>query len=400
MAAQRFNFMSTLVLAVLLSSRAAVQAQQFFDSGSNGSDGALNLTTPGVIEFDPATFNPPLDPDGDNVYHFTTITIGAGVTVRLTSRKINAPVFWLTTKEVQIDGTIDLNGENGIAVGSTFESRLRAMPGAGGYAGGVAAFGSSPAEPGEGPGGGRAGTFGGGGGYAGVGGCNGGAAYGNDFLVPLLGGSGGGGNNQGGGGAGGGALLIASSQSIAVTGTVRANGGHIGSSFSGGGSGGAIRLAAPLINGGGFLLAEPGGANCPGSNGRIRLEAFQNQMTRGASPQAVLALPYGVFLPASQPPSVRVVSIDGKPVLPSPTASLTLPDVVLNKATPVTVNIEAHHIPPGTIVKLLLFSDQGATQSIDSTPLVGTEATSTATATITVPLGYSRGYVRATWTAP
>ncbi|MGE0680361.1 MAG: hypothetical protein AB7P69_05565 [Candidatus Binatia bacterium] len=115
------------------------RAQQFFDSGSNGSDGALNLTTPGTVEFDPTTFNPPLDPDGDNVYHFTTITIAAGVTVHLLVRKVNGPVFWLASGAVQIDGAIDLNGENGTSIGSTFESRLRAMPGSGGYAGGIAA---------------------------------------------------------------------------------------------------------------------------------------------------------------------------------------------------------------------------------------------------------------------
>lgn len=31
--------------------------------------------------FDPKASNPPLDPDGDGIFHFTTITIAAGVTV-------------------------------------------------------------------------------------------------------------------------------------------------------------------------------------------------------------------------------------------------------------------------------------------------------------------------------
>src|SRR5438270_208703 len=58
---------------------------QTFSSGSTGIDGALNLTTPGTILFNPKTFNPPLDQDGDNIYNFTTINIGAGVTVKLTN---------------------------------------------------------------------------------------------------------------------------------------------------------------------------------------------------------------------------------------------------------------------------------------------------------------------------
>jgi hypothetical protein len=64
-----------LIVAVLVGRSPSAQAQTF-DSGSNGSDGALNLTTPGTVIFDPSTFAPPLDQDGDNVFHFTTITIG------------------------------------------------------------------------------------------------------------------------------------------------------------------------------------------------------------------------------------------------------------------------------------------------------------------------------------
>jgi len=32
-----------------------IASAQSFDSGSNGSDGALNLTVPGTVDFDPAT---------------------------------------------------------------------------------------------------------------------------------------------------------------------------------------------------------------------------------------------------------------------------------------------------------------------------------------------------------
>jgi len=393
------------VFAILFNATQPAHAQSF-DSGSNGSDGALNLTTPGTIEFDPTSFSPPLDPDGDNIYHFTTINIASGVTVRLTAKRLNAPVFWLASGTVQIDGIIDLNGERGqtlqeiIQSGSPFPS----MPGAGGYPGGVAPFGG-PAQPGSGPGGGRvsgASDNGGGAGHATTGDSSlGGAAYGNPFLVPLLGGSGGGGGVNSTGGAGGGALLIASSASITVNGTIMANGApnSFGNGGGGGGSGGAIRLVAPTIGGTGMIHAEgnPTSAGNGGSAGRIRLEAFQRNFTGSTNPTGVVASPFALFLPTTPAPSVRVVSVDGQSVPPNPTGSFTVPDVSINKSTAVTVDIAASNIPPGTVVKLHVFSENGADQIIDSLPLAGTLATSTATASVVLPPGFSRGFVRATW---
>ena len=96
---------------------ATVPMAQAFVSGSTGIDGALDFTgaQPGdVIEFDPRTFIPPLDEDGDSVYHFTTITIPAGVIVRLRADKAGyAPIHWLATGAVVINGTLDLSGNNG-----------------------------------------------------------------------------------------------------------------------------------------------------------------------------------------------------------------------------------------------------------------------------------------------
>ena len=73
-----------LVLSIFLS-QSTVRAQTF-DSTSDGSDGALDFSTvpPGTtIVFDPTSFTPPLDTDGDNIFHFTTITIPSEVTIRL-----------------------------------------------------------------------------------------------------------------------------------------------------------------------------------------------------------------------------------------------------------------------------------------------------------------------------
>jgi hypothetical protein len=76
-----------------------------------------------------------------------------------------------------------------------------------------------------------------------------GVLYGNDYLVPLIGGSGGGGlystnSNRGVGGGGGGAILIAASGTVALNGQILSRGGwgdydccttYFGSAGSGGG---------------------------------------------------------------------------------------------------------------------------------------------------------------------
>ena len=116
-----------------------------FDSGSDGSDGALDYTPFAPAEGesavtvvfdpnDPTTFDHPTDPDvnrvldddpdeggtrdgvggDDNIYHFTSITVPAGIIVRLSADVLGSrPVIWLASEAVQIDGTLDLNGENG-----------------------------------------------------------------------------------------------------------------------------------------------------------------------------------------------------------------------------------------------------------------------------------------------
>jgi hypothetical protein len=102
-------------------------------------DGALDFpgAPPGtVIDFDPATLNPPRDVDGDGVYHFTTIDIPANVTLRFRANKAGAaPIHWLATGAVVIAGVLDLNGENGHGH-SPSVPRLMSIPGPGGFAGG------------------------------------------------------------------------------------------------------------------------------------------------------------------------------------------------------------------------------------------------------------------------
>lgn len=376
------------LIAVLAVGTAVAQT---FSSGSTGSDGPLTFTTPGTYVFDPKTYNPPLNPAGDNVFNFTTITIATGVTVKLTGSVLNGPVVWLAQGAVKIDGTIDASGQDGFGAANTTQ-RTNTIPGAGGYGGGYPAVGSNPAGAGLGPAGGA--TSGNCGNWAFNGGFNG-----NQFLVPLLGGSGGGGNGSSAGGAGGGAILIASSASISGVGSIKANGGSTFSNTSGAGAGGAIRLVAPTVSLSGNLNANGGSGSVCGSasTGVIRIEGFQIGAIN-ATGALYTATPYGLFLSAAGLPAVRVVSIGGNPVATYPTGTFAVPDVTVNSSGPLAVAISAANVPVGTVVTLQIFSENGPDQTILSTPLAGTLAVSTATASVTLPSGFSKGFVKATFT--
>ncbi|HBY61444.1 MAG TPA: hypothetical protein DEH78_16605, partial [Solibacterales bacterium] len=119
---------------VLLAAPLAAQ----FSSGSNGSDGALNLQvlqgqTTRTVEFDPddTTLFPPngLNPARNNIFHFTTITIGPGVTVRMRSPRVrDLPVVWLASGAVLIQGAIDLTGGPGHPSSSNMQVRDAVRP--------------------------------------------------------------------------------------------------------------------------------------------------------------------------------------------------------------------------------------------------------------------------------
>ena len=143
--------------ASVLSLAVTIGPAHAFTSGSDGSDGALEITEPGVQEFDPASFDPPLDPDGDNVYHFTSINIAEGATLKLRTPPMPAaPVYWLVTGDVTIAGALDLNGDAGIQTGqsSYYDPLDLHRAGPGGYPGGWGKSAYSENSPGSGPGGG------------------------------------------------------------------------------------------------------------------------------------------------------------------------------------------------------------------------------------------------------
>jgi hypothetical protein len=241
---------------------------------------------------------------------------------------------------------------------------------------------------------------------------------GNRYLIPLVGGSGGGGalwggadNNYYGGGAGGGALLIASSTGITVNGSISAIGGNgLGATgVGGGGSGGAIRLVAPTLSGNGHLDVRGGtGFTNPavaGSPGWVRLEGYvisdlftldagSSFVTRGSPVDPTNSRPRTF---------VRITAIDGIAVPTNPSGSFNVPDVSITNGGPVAVQIEATGIPPGTVVTLHAYTQTPADSTTVNLPtaqatLTVTLQSSTGTATFTFPYGFSRAFIRASWT--
>lgn len=370
-----------------------------FNSGSTGADGALTFTTPGTYDFDPAALN--INAAGDNVFNFTTITIGQNVTLRLRASLVrNKSVIWLAQGAVTINGVLSLNGAAGPSMSASNPGLTRspAEPGPGGFPGGVGQYLNSPANAGAGYGGGAAGDN--------VN-CNGRSAsylYTNAQLVPLLGGPGGGGGLKGNwtagdnGGAGGGAIRIVSSSSITInsTGYITASGGGAGGGLGGcgggSGSGGAIHLVAPTVTGTGSLFAG-GGA----TGGIIKISASTNTFAGQVNVTSVTGGLYNPPLPAGLP-LVRVVSVNGVNAPTFPTASYLVPDVTINSSTPVTVAIAANNLPTGTVVKLYLTSEQGNDTVINCDPLAGTLASSTANCNSTpFPPGVTISLIRALW---
>jgi len=392
----------SLLLAVV-----SVSAQNSFNSGSTGADGA----------FAPATTQSIAVPDS-GVFNFTTVNIPANVTITFTRNATNKPLTIRASGDVVITGTINIDGKPGNSNGNG------GLGGPGGFNGGATGYGfdqSFSGTAGDGPGGGGGGTgsttnnnpgTGGGGGYGSAGTIGGGVVagpagpkYGTVTILPLIGGSGGGGggalnNSRGGsGGGGGGAILIASSGTITINGTIFARGGagvNNNNAPGGGGSGGAVRLIANAVTGSGIINVTGGGGGCSpcaggGGRGYVRIEAFDyNNFVGTTSPTNIIsfALPHPLTPPNS--PSLRIASVAGINAPATPLGSLQgVPDIVVpsSQANPVNVALEGTNVPVGTVVQVTLTPSSGARTTVSSGPLTGTDTASTASASLTLPTG-------------
>ncbi len=199
--------------------------------------------------------------------------------------------------------------------------------------------------------------------------------------------------------------MIASSGTLSGSGNIWARGGSGVNRCSGGGggaggSGGAIRLVANVITGGvnlNFSAGDSPGCNGtyytgPSSPGYARLEAFDyHDYTGGAGPNLVsFSAPFPVT--QANPPQLRITSVAGVAAPALPRGSFTSqPDVVVpsSQANPVTVALQANNIPLGVVLPVTVRPESGAPTTVNSTALAGSEASSTATASVSLPPGLS-----------
>jgi len=392
MAMNSFNKTILSLIGGILLSAPAIAAINLPTGPVYDSDGAFAPTTNTAVDLSLAT-DASWDSagSGDGVYDvnkwavvfkYSSVNIPSGVTVSFTNHASGAPVVWLVSGSVNIAGSISLNGYAG-----TRYTSVNAVPGAGGFRGGLGwQNGNTNAGGGYGPGGGTT-TYRSGGGHVNAGSNSTATVYGNPRLLPLMGGSGGSGAASDGempsGGAGGGAILIVSATEVAIGGSIQAKGGdrHIHDN-AGGGAGGAIRVVADTISGSGNLNVTSGAY---GSIGRIRLEA--NTVSSGLityPTTSLYALDDPVVLwPPAAAPSVKILSVNGAAAPADPRASLGPdPDLTTEYIETLDVVVET---------KNLNISSPVATVQVRMTPKVGNASYHAAS--------YDAGtFEQATWT--
>jgi hypothetical protein len=338
-------------------------ATQGFDSGSNGSLGALV-----VAETDLTVDLPP-----DGRLQYTTVTINAGRTMRFKRNALNTPVYLLAQGDVTVNGVIDVSGSQ--APGSP---PIGGAGGPGGFDGGKPGFGAEvPPGDGYGPGGGGAGITGGGGESAGGGGYGQGgsgassnfkgSSYGSPLLIPPIGGSGGGGDTGSpgaGGGGGGGGILIASNTKIRIAGAVQAQGGIWRGTSHNGGSGGAIRLLAPRVEGQGQVNVSGGSSG--GGDGRIRVDCVDRvALQLSFNPLATTTVGANMFVEPSPNPRLDIVEAAGQKI-PEGTAAPVRFQLPFGSDTNRSIVLQARNFGADIPIRLTLTPDSGRRIIIDT----------------------------------
>ncbi len=385
--------------------------------GADGSDGTLLVTNNVTIDLSLAvTDDWNTAGTGAGVYDsnkwavvfkYSNVVVSNGCTVNFVNHASRAPVVWLVSGDVTIDGTVSLAGQ------SFFDSPPNlAEPGPGGFRGGMETYtGGINASAGFGPGGGFTEVTDSGRGASHLTAVTSSPApYGNESIVPLIGGSGGGGGNYYSGGAGGGAILIACGGSMTVDGMIAADGGagrqdnYNDAYRSGGGSGGAIRLIAESFGGSGFVYARGGGGNYSGSNGRVRLERVNNSGTVSVVPDpSILGLQGGataLIWPPAGAPEARIVSVGGVSVSSDPRAEFgtTLADAAIPQTNSTYIVVETVNVESASQVIVRVTPRHSASFSEYTATLTATNNLSPLTLEWTavppVNLGYSAVQVR------
>jgi hypothetical protein len=338
----------TVLLACSLWPTAA-RAQ--FSCGSTGADGAFVA---------PAGQTTTLSVPNNGVFNFTSVTISGSL--KFTKNvQFNPPVIILAS------GDIVINGGSGVDLDATIGTNVAGGSGGpGGFDGGAPGIAGGQPGSGLGPGAGGPGLSPEVPGNAGYGGVSqfkrakDGTTYGSPLLIPAVGGSGGGGDEGAGGGGGGGAILLCSSTQVVINGQLRANGGLSARGFgasSGVGSGGAIRLLAPVVRGTGSV-----DVSTPGSwagHGRIRVDLIDRSgLTLTFTPDTALSVGSLMAVFPSTVPRLDITQVAANsipPGTPSPLA-FTLP---FNSPTTQPITVRATGFTGTVPIAVVLTPDSG-----------------------------------------
>jgi hypothetical protein len=363
---------------------------------SDGSDGALIITTNTVIDLSQAVSgvwsanNSAASGQGiyDSnqwavVFKYSCVNITNGATLTFANHPTHAPVVWLVESNVTINGTVSVNGQPGnSAIPNEYTPT---EPGPGGFRGGA----NGPLGAGDGYGLGGGSAYGSADGeYASV--------YGNPQILPLIGGSGSGVNvgydhaTIGSGGGAGGAILIVSGGSMTINGSITADGG---TESTVAGSAGAIRLVANQILGIGTI-----DASSP-TPGRTRIEANYASPTLNIFPNAA-AVPPGitpVVWPPANAPTVAVISVDSQSAPANPLATVTTSsDVTIQNNSPVVILLQTQNFPIQGAVSLRILPKYGSAQTLAATYISGNVNSAIWAVTNTLPQAYCTLQARAT----
>ncbi len=367
----RSNIVQALTLLVTLTTIPSSRSEVFVQGS------AINV---------PAGSSRVYDLPADGVLNCASVDVAANAFLAFNPNALNTAVFLVATSDVRINGRIFVNGAPANVL-------VRGMGGPGGFPGGWGGIpgGHGAAGNGAGPGGGinLSGWLGGVFGFPMESNTN---VYGNALLYPLIGGSGGSGRDAsaGGfaGGGGGGAILIWSQTRIELsnaseaTAGIYARGGAGGVNLAdrssafvgGGGSGGAIRLVAPIVTGTGRL--DTGGGlggyygccnevyNGVGSLGRIRIDCLDDYAFRGLTINGSFSRGAQMFWSRLNAPRLDVVEAAG---LTIPFGVSNAVAIALDFGSPSNqlVKIRAENFTNNIPIRIAVTPDTGPSRTFD-----------------------------------
>ncbi len=371
-----------LVFAAWVANPTSAGAQAFL-SGSTGSYGAIDV---------PAGTTRVLDVPADGIFHCTTIRVVG--TLRFNRNAMNTPVHLLATGDVTLTSAlIDVSGARGSA-------SAPGLAGPGGFDGGAPGSIGISAGDGQGPGGGKAGTTvdgdteAAGAGY-GTTTTQGpvakrGSIYGSPLLLPMIGGSGGGGveaTTGWGGGGGGGGIVIASDTRVVFSGgaSIRSNGGQaLNSVILNCGSGGGVRIIAPVVSGSGNIDVRGNGGGTGNGDGRIRIDTpDRSQLNVSFFPQEVASVGGLMVVFLDPMPRLDIVEVAGRAIPADAPAQVLLPT---GGSATQPVRIRARDFGGVVPIRIVLTPDNGPSSSVNAEIDNGSANPAETTVNVTFPV--------------